>query len=103
MALLELSVIPLGTETPSLSQYVARAVEVIQKEKGVKHMTTPMGTILEGDLPQLLALIPKMHEAVFAAGVERVVTVIKIDDRRDKPTTMDGKMDSLRRELKRRS
>ncbi len=101
MALIELSVNPLGTGTPSLSQYVARAVEVIQEEKGVKYTVTPMGTIIEGDLLQLLALISKMHEAIFGAGVKRIVTVIKIDDRRDKPTTMSGKMAALRRELKR--
>ena len=99
MAILELSVNPIGTETPSVAKYVARAIEVIQKEKGIKHTTTPMGTILEGELNQLLDLIPKMHEAVFKAGVNRIVTVIKIDDRRDAPTTMDGKMASLRREL----
>lgn len=101
MALLELSVNPIGTEKSSVAKYVARAIEVIQKEKSIKHTTTPMGTILEGELNQLLAIIPKMHEAVFKAGVDRIVTVIKIDDRRDIPTTMDGKMASLRRELKR--
>jgi len=40
-----------------------------------------------------------MHEAVFNAGVMRVVTTIKIDDRRDKTSTMDSKMESLKRNL----
>ncbi len=101
MALIELSVNPLGTRTPSVSRYVGRVVEIIQKEEGIKYSITPMGTIMEGDLPQLLALIPKMHEAVFNTGVKRIVTVIKIDDRQDKPTTISGKIASLRRELKR--
>jgi len=34
MALIEVSVIPLGTGTPSVSQFVAKAVEVIRAEKG---------------------------------------------------------------------
>ena len=99
MALIELSVIPLGTETPSVSQYVARAVEIVREEKTVKYELTPMGTIIEGDLTQLLALVPKMHQAVFDAGATRIVTMIKIDDRRDKTSSLNGKMESLRREL----
>jgi len=102
MAILEVSVNPLGTGTSSVSQYVARAVKVLEGEKGIKYELTSMGTIVEGDLEQLLALVQKMHEAVFAAGVMRVVTVAKIDDRRDKSTTMSGKMESLKRELGRR-
>ena len=99
MAIVELSVNPLGTGTPSVSQYVARAVKVLEGEKDIKYEVTPMGTIIEGDLERLLTLVRKMHEAVFDAGVMRVVTVIKIDDRRDKTASMDSKMESLRREL----
>ena len=99
MALIELSVNPLGTGTSSVSQYVAQAVGVLQKEKNIKYELTPMGTILEGDLTQLLTLVKKMHEAVFDAGVMRVVTIIKIDDRRDKTSSMNSKMESLRRRL----
>lgn len=99
MALVEFSVIPLGTGTPSVSQYVAKAIDVLQNEQGIKYSVTPMGTIMEGDLPRLLAIIPKTHKAVFDAGVSRVITTVKIDDRRDKPSTMEGKMDSLENRL----
>ncbi len=100
MALVEISVVPLGTKTPSLSQYVAQVAKVLQKEKGVKYEITAMGTIIEGDLEQLLALSRKMHEAVFVAGAMRVVTTIKIDDRRDKISTMSSKIESLKMKLK---
>ncbi len=99
MALVEISVVPLGTRTPSLSQYVAQAVKVLQKEKGIKYELTAMGTIIEGDLERLLALVRRMHEAVFDTGAVRVLTVIKIDDRRDKTSSMSSKMEALRREL----
>jgi len=99
MAIIELSVNPIGTGTPSVSRYVARAVEVLAEEKNIKYETTPMGTIIEGDLGHLLALVQKMHEAVFEAGVKRIVTVMKIDDRRDKAASMSSKIESLRREL----
>ena len=91
MALVEISVIPLGTPTPSVSQYVARAVKVLEGEKDIKYELTAMGTIIEGDLERVLTLARKMHEAVFNAGVMRVVTTIKIDDRRDKASTMGSK------------
>ena len=99
MALVEVSVIPVGTPTPSVSQYIARAVKVLEGEKDIKYELTAMGTVIEGDLEQVLTLVRKMHEAVFNAGVMRVVTTIKIDDRRDKASSMSSKMESLKRKL----
>ncbi len=99
MAMIEISIVPLGVGTPSLSQYITQAVKVLQKEKGIKYELTAMGTIIEGDLEQLLALARRMHEAVFDAGVMRVVTTIKIDDRRDKISTMSNKIESLKAKL----
>ncbi|HEY93101.1 MAG TPA: MTH1187 family thiamine-binding protein [Dehalococcoidia bacterium] len=99
MALVEISVIPMGTSTPSVSQYIAQAVKVIEGEKDIKYELTTMGTIIEGDLEQVLTLVRKMHEAVFNAGIMRVVTTIKIDDRRDKPSSISSKMESLKKQL----
>jgi uncharacterized protein (TIGR00106 family) len=99
MALIEISVVPLGTPTPSVSQYVAQAVKVLESEKDIKYELTAMGTIIEGDLERLLTLARKMHEAVLNAGTMRVVTTIKIDDRRDKASGMDSKMESLKTDL----
>ena len=99
MALVEVSVIPLGTETPSVSRYIARAVEVLKGEKDINYELTAMGTIIEGDLDRLLAVVRKMHEAAFEAGAMRVETIIKIDDRRDKPSGMSDKLESLKRQL----
>ncbi|MBA7677516.1 hypothetical protein ES703_85774 [subsurface metagenome] len=99
MALIEVAIIPLGTGTPSVSKYVAQAVQVLQGEEDIKYELTAMGTIIEGDLDRLLALVSKMHQAVFDAGAMRVVTTIKIDDRRDKTSTASSKLESLKREL----
>ena len=101
MALMEFSINPLGTGTASVSPYVARAVKVVEKGRGLKYSVTPMGTIVEGELEKLLALIPRVHEAVFAAGVSRIVTIVKIDDRRDKPLTREGKVRSVKKMLNR--
>ena len=103
MAIAEISVVPLGTGTPSVSKYVARAVEVLQQEKDIRYELTAMGTTIEGDLDKILMAAKKMHETLFQQGAARVLTTIRIDDRRDKATSMKAKVDSLKRELERRS
>jgi uncharacterized protein (TIGR00106 family) len=99
MAMAEISVVPLGTKTPSISQYVARAIKVLERERDIRYEMTAMGTIVEGDLDRILAVVKKMHEAVFGEGVARVLTTVKIDDRRDKAQGIKEKVDSLRKKL----
>jgi uncharacterized protein (TIGR00106 family) len=99
MAVAEVSIVPLGTKTASLSPYVARAIKILEQEQDIKYEITPMGTVIESDLDRILAVVKRMHEAVLGEGVARVVTTVKIDDRRDKPLTMKGKLDSVRKKL----
>ena len=99
MAIAEVSVVPLGTKTSSVSQYVARAVKVLEQEKGIRYEMTAMGTIIEGDLDRILAVVKKMHEGTFGEGVVRVLTTVKIDDRRDKAQGMKEKVNSLKKKL----
>ncbi len=101
MALVEISIVPLGTESPSVSKYVAQAVKVLEEEKDLKYEVTAMGTIIEGDLVRLLTLVRKMHEAVLDCGATRVVTTVKIDDRRDKASTISSKVESVKEKLSR--
>jgi uncharacterized protein (TIGR00106 family) len=98
MPVVFLTITPLGTGTPSVSRYVA-GCERILRDSGLKHELTAMGTIIEGDLDAILAVIRKMHERPFAEGAARVSTFIKIDDRRDKEHTIAGKMKSVREKL----
>jgi uncharacterized protein (TIGR00106 family) len=99
MAIAEISVVPLGTKTTSVSQYVARAVKVLEQEKAIRYQATAMGTIVEGALDRILAVVKKMHEETFGEGVVRVLTTVKIDDRRDKAQSMSEKVDSLKKKL----
>jgi uncharacterized protein (TIGR00106 family) len=98
MAILEISIVPLGTGKTSLSHHVARAVKVL-REEGANYQLTAMGTIIEGDLEELMRLVIKMHEAVFTGDVSRVLTTLKIDDRRDKAATITGKVKALKKAL----
>jgi uncharacterized protein YqgV (UPF0045/DUF77 family) len=43
----------------------------------------------------VLEVIHKMHDVPFDKGASRVVTFLKIDDRRDKSSTMAGKIESV--------
>jgi len=99
MTIVEVSVVPLGTKTPAVSQYVARAVKILEWEKDLKYEITAMGTIIEGDLDRILAVVKKMHEGTFGEGVARVITTVHIDDRRDKAQGMKEKVDSLKKNL----
>lgn len=101
MALADITIIPLGTGTPSVSKYVAGTIKALQRRKDIKYEITAMGTTIEGDLDKILAVAREMHEETFTQGVARVVTIIKIDDRRDKELTMVAKVESLRRQLER--
>ena len=95
MAMVEVSVVPLGTGTPSVSEYVAGALKVLKDEPGIKYELTAMGTIIEGDLQQILTLAGRMHRSAFGTEVKRVLTTIKIDEREDKPLTIRGKVESV--------
>lgn len=99
MAIAEISIVPLGTGTPSVSKYVARGVKILQQEKGIKYEVTAMGTIIEGDLDKILMAAKKMHKETLNGGIARVITTIKIDERRDKVSSISDKVDSLKRKL----
>ena len=98
MAIAEVSVVPIGTAKTGVSEYVAGAVTVL-KESGLKYKLTPMGTILEGDIKDVLDVIAKMHETPFKNKAKRVYTTIKIDDRRDIKAEMDSKVKSVMEKL----
>ncbi|UCH50820.1 MAG: MTH1187 family thiamine-binding protein [Chloroflexota bacterium] len=91
----EVSIIPVGTSDTGLSRYIASCLEVLEGSKDLTYRLTPMGTIIEGPLDELLEVLRKMHEVPFSKGASRVVTHLKIDDRRDKPVTMANKVESV--------
>ncbi len=102
MAIVDVTVIPIGTTTPSVSEYVADIQDILKNyevEGKIKYKLTPMNTIIEGELPTLFEVITAIHEAPFNKGIQRVATNIRIDDRRDKKTTMESKLESVHKHL----
>ncbi|MBN1503635.1 MAG: MTH1187 family thiamine-binding protein [Candidatus Eisenbacteria bacterium] len=98
MAVCEISVVPVGTASASVSEFVVEAQHVIRKS-GLKFQLGPMGTSCEGDVEDLLRVAKEVHEACFKMGAKRVLTSIKIDDRRDKHLSMDSKLSSVEKKL----
>jgi len=101
MAIAEISIVPVGTETTSVSSFVAGAVTEL-KASGLDYTLTPMGTIIEGELAQVMAVCTRMHASAFDRGALRVYTTIKIDDRRDgdEGPRMGHKVASVEQKLK---
>ena len=95
LVIAELKVVPLGTQTPSLSKYVSAVIDVVRQAKGITYQITPMSTIVQGPLATVLALAQEMHEVPFNMGANRVSTSISIDDRRDKFITMESKVKAV--------
>ncbi len=101
MAVCSISVVPVGTGSTSVSPYVARCHEILKKMEGVRYELTPMATILEGDVERLLEVVLELHRVPFGEGAKRVLTTLIIDDRADKPLSMEGKVESVEKKLKR--
>ncbi len=98
MALMEISIVPLGTGNTSLSPYIAKVIRAI-KESGLSYEFHDMGTTIQGEVGELFGLAQTVHEIPFDAGAKRVYTVIKIDDRRDKITKIGQKRRSVEKKL----
>lgn len=98
MAVVEVCLIPIGIKETSVSKYVAEAEKILMAE-GVKYKLNPMGTVIEADADKALEVIRKMQESVFDKGADRVYSVIKMDDRRDKKASMEQKIKSVEDKL----
>jgi uncharacterized protein (TIGR00106 family) len=98
MALMEISVVPVGLGTPSVGDYIAALVDYLRKNN-IPYRLTDMGTVIEGSPAQLLGWARILHELPFEKGVQRVVTHIAIDDRRDKKVALGDKTASVEARL----
>ena len=94
MALLQLTIIPMGTKTPNVGDYI---VEIQKRltDMGATFTLNDMGTLIEGDAVELLHIVTSLYETPFEIGAMRVVTQITIDDRRDKKVKIGDKIQSV--------
>jgi len=96
MVLLEMSIVPLG-QGESVSQHVARCVDIVDRS-GLEYELHAMGTIVEGELPEVLDLMRKCIEET-AKYSNRVTCTAKIDYRQGVAGGMRSKIDSVEQKL----
>ncbi len=80
-ARLEIAAYPLGTGDASVSKEVSAIFDILDN-CGLPYEISVMGTIIEGPLDRLLTIARELHDCLFSDSVRRVVTVIKIDEKR---------------------
>jgi uncharacterized protein (TIGR00106 family) len=93
MATADLTVIALGRPEASASGYIAEIQRRLAAQDRVRFDMHAMGTSLEGSTADILAVVGELHAVPFEQGVPRVYTVLKLDERRDRPDqTLEDKV-----------
>jgi uncharacterized protein (TIGR00106 family) len=85
MATADLTVLALGRSETSASEYIAEIQRRLAAQDRVRYRMHAMGTSLEGTTEDILAVVGDLHAVPFEMDVPRVYTVLKLDERRDKP------------------
>jgi uncharacterized protein (TIGR00106 family) len=85
VATADLTVLALGRPELSATEYIAEIQRRLQRQDRVRYRMHAMGTSLEGSTADILAVVEELHAVPFEQGVQRVYTVLKLDERRDRP------------------
>lgn len=91
----EITTFPVGEGT-SLSKFVKEAAKEIDNFKGIRVIHHPMGTVIEAEsLDQIFDVTKLAHDAILKTGALRVLTQLRIDDRKDKSRRMEDKVAAI--------
>jgi uncharacterized protein (TIGR00106 family) len=99
MATADLTILALGRPDPSASAYIAEIQRRLAGQDRVRYLMHAMGTSLEGETADILAVVGELHAVPFDMGIPRVYTVLKLDERRDKAQTLEDKVASVQARL----
>ena len=92
MVLLDLSMTPLG-KGESVSLFVARCLEIVSAS-GLDYRLHAMGTTLEGELDEVLAVVRRCFE-VLKPDCDRISCSIKIDYRKGAASRLQSKVQKV--------
>lgn len=92
--LAEFSIVPIGAGE-SVSVYVSECIRIVD-ESDLDYRLNPMGTVVEGEYDEVMAVISSCHKKV-AGMCDRVITTIRIDDRKGAVDTIRSKVESVER------
>ena len=99
MVLLEFAMSPLDKGV-SLSPYVARSLDIIDRS-GLPYQLTPMGTILEGEWEEVMAVVTACYKRM-SQDCDRISTSMRIDYRAGKSGRLKSKVEAVEGELGRK-
>lgn len=92
MTLMEFSMIPLDKGS-SFSRYVAGILTIVD-ESGLAYRLNPMGTVVEGDWDDLLALLTRCLRALEKDS-DRISLQVKFDHRKGVSGALESKIKSV--------
>jgi uncharacterized protein (TIGR00106 family) len=96
MATADLTILALGRKEVSTSGYIAEIQRRLARQHRVRYNMHAMGTSLEGSTEDILRLVGELHALPFEQGIPRVYTVLKLDERLDRPEqTLEDKVRSV--------
>lgn len=99
MLLAEISMWPMD-KGQSVSPYVARVLDIIDRS-GLSYRLGPLGTCIEGEWDEVMAVVKQCFEAL-AADSERVAITMKCDWRKGRKGSLEGKIASVEEKLGRK-
>ncbi len=99
MLLVDFSMFPVG-KGESLSPYVAKSLEIIDSS-GLDYHCHAMGTVVEGEYDEVMAVIKRCFEAMSAQS-DRIVCTIKFDYRKGHQGRLRSKVASVETKLGRK-
>lgn len=88
-----LQIIP-SVKEERLYEVVYKVIEYIEST-GVKYEVGPMETTMEGNIDELLEIVKKSQEICLKEGAGRVISIVKIDYKKD-GVTMEEKVGKYR-------
>jgi len=100
MVLLEFAMSPAGPAQGSLSPYVARILDIVDRS-GLPYQLTAMGTILEGDWDQVMAVVGDCFRAL-QADCPRIGMNLKMDYRAGTESRLQSKVQAVQAQLGRK-
>lgn len=92
----ELTMFPLG-KVEGLSAEVAEIIGIVE-QSGLPYQLTAMGTMIEGEWDEVMALVTKCRNKLLQNN-ERLYIVLKIDDHKGRTGKLKGKVESVEKRL----
>ncbi len=96
MVLVEFSVYPVGAGT-SVGDYIARCLRIVENS-GVEYQCHAMGTTLEGELDQVLAIVRRCVEDL-STDCDRIECTVKLDYRKGYTEELESRVARVEQRL----